>query len=117
MGAIILYNGIIICDRATIANTFNKYFTSIGPELAKHIETPPGISILDYMGKRNERSMFLTPTDKEEVIRTVNSCGNKYSADCNDIMTSLVKNVIECISEPMTHICNLPFKLGVFPLK
>ena len=61
-------NGIIIGDRTTIANTFNKYFTSIGPELAKHIETPPGISILDYMGKRNERSMFLTPTDKEEVI-------------------------------------------------
>ena len=112
-------NGINTGDRTTIANTFNKYFTCIGPELAKHIETPPGISVLDYMGKLNEHSMFLTPTDKEEVICTVNSCGNKYLTDCDDITMSLVKNVIEHISEPMTHIqvCNLSFKCGVFPHK
>ena len=91
-------NGIINGDRTTIAKTFNKYFTSIGPELAKHIETPPGISVIDYLGKRNERSMFLTPTDKEEITPTVNSCGNKYSADCDGITMSLLKNVIECIS-------------------
>ena len=61
--------------------------------------------------------LFLAPTDKVEVIRTVNSCGNKYLADCGSIMMSLVKNVIECISEPMTHICNLSFKCGIFPHK
>ena len=59
------YNGITVGDRHTIANTFNEYFTSIGPELAKQIEMPLAITVLDFMGKRNERSMFLTPTDKE----------------------------------------------------
>ena len=38
-------NGIIIGDRATMANTLKKYCTCIGPERAKHIET--GISVLD----------------------------------------------------------------------
>ena len=103
-------NDIIIGERTTIGNTCNKYLTSIGSELAKHIEIPPVISVLDYLGKRNERSMFLTPTDKEEVIRSVDSCGNKYSADCDGI-----KNVIECISEPL--ICNMSFKCSVFPHK
>ena len=28
---------------------------------------------------------------------------------------SLVKNLIECISEPVIHICNLSLKHGVFP--
>ena len=61
--------------------------------------------------------MFLTPTDKEEVIRTINSCGNKSLTDCKGVTTKIVKNVIKCISESVTHICNLPFKYGVFPHK
>ena len=28
-----------------------------------------------------------------------------------------LKYIIECISEPMTHICNLSLKFGVFPHK
>ena len=71
-------NDFIISERATTANKFNKYFRSIEPEFTKNIGTPTGISVLGYVGKRNERSMLLTPTDKEEVIRTVNSCGNRY---------------------------------------
>ena len=69
------------------------------------------------MGERNERSMFLTPTNKNEVICTVHSCGNKTSADCKGITMSLIKNVIECISEPVNHICNLSFKHGDYPHK
>ena len=96
---------------------FNEYFTSIGPELAKQIETPSGVSVLNYTGKCNKHSMFLTPTDKEEVIRMVNSFRNKSLTDCNGVMMKLVKNVIKCISEPVTRICNLSFKYGVFPHK
>ena len=55
--------------------------------------------------------------DKEEVIHTVNSCGNKSSTDCNGITMKLLKNMIKCISEPVTHICNLSFKYGIFPQK
>ena len=36
-----------------MTNTFNKYFTSIGAYQAKHIETPPGITVLYYKGKHN----------------------------------------------------------------
>ena len=61
--------------------------------------------------------MFLTPTDKEEVICTVNSCGNKSLTYCNGVTTKLVKNGIKYISEPVTHICNVSFKYGVFPHK
>ena len=68
------------------------------------------------MGKRYEHYMFLTPTNTEEVT-PVNSCVNKYLTDCDGIKMSLVKNAIECISEPMTCIYNLSFKCGVFPHK
>ena len=59
--------------------------------------------------------MFLTPNNKNEIIRTVHSCGTKTSAD--SITMSLVKNVIECISQPVIHICNLSIKHGFFPHK
>ena len=110
-------NGSIIGDRPIIANMFNKYFTNVGPEVAKNVETPTGLSVLDYMGEQNKCSMFLTPANKNEVIRTVHSCGNKTSGDCNGITMSLVENVIECISEPVTHACNLSFKHSVFEIK
>ena len=53
---------------------FNNFFVNVGPELSQKITAPANVSIYDYMGNRNEHSIFLTPVDEEEVIRTVQNC-------------------------------------------
>jgi hypothetical protein len=59
--------------------------------------------------------MFLERVEEKEILDIVKNCKNKQSTDLNDIDMSLVKLVIEGISKPLTHICNLSFQTGSFP--
>ena len=94
---------------------FNGFFTNVGPDLAKHITAPDDSSIFDYMQNRNENYMFLTHVDESEVSRVVESCKNKLSTDSNGLSMYIVKRINATIVTPITHICNLSFKNGIFP--
>ena len=39
----------VIKSKENIANMFNKFFTSVGPDLAKQINPPVGASVFDYL--------------------------------------------------------------------
>ena len=110
-------NGATISNKTDIANLFNNFFTNVGPDLANKIITPDGASIYDYMLNQNDNCMFLTPVDEMEVSRVVNRCKNKYSTDANELSMYVVKRIFVNIVTPVTHICNLSFKNGVFPEK
>lgn len=46
----------------------------------------------------------------------VNKYNNKLSADCNDRYDySIVKKVTDYIGSPLTYLCNLSFRTGIFP--
>lgn len=62
-------------------------------------------------------SMFIRGTDEKEILDTVKSFKSKKSTDWNGIDMSMVKNMIECVVKPLTHICNQSLKTGVFPRK
>lgn len=99
-----------------VADSFNNFFVNIGPELAGKI--PDTRSDGEHMGKlgnSNPCSMFLNVVEEKEVLNIVKKCKSKKSTDCNDIDMSLVKQVIEGIAKPLTHICNLSFQTGTFP--
>ena len=53
--------------------------------------SPANISIYDYMGDRNERNIFLSPVNEDEVIRVVRMCANKNSSDAG-LTTDYVKH-------------------------
>ncbi len=59
--------------------------------------------------------MSLGTVDKKEVIDIVNKCMSKISTDGDDIDMCLKKKIIEGIVDPLTHICNLLFKMRKFP--
>ena len=88
---------------------------NVGPELSKNITVPPNTSIFDYLGDRNERNIFLTPVNEDEVIRVVSNCANKGSSDSDDISMNNVKHVITSIAKPLAYICSISFTTGVFP--
>lgn len=61
--------------------------------------------------------MFLIAVSEKEIIDIVKKCKNKMSTDCDDIDITVVKRVIEGISQPLSFICNLSFQTGKFPHK
>ena len=90
----------------------------LAPNLAKNIPLPKNdTTIYDYLEENTEHTMFLSPADDLEIIRTVQNCKNKRSTDFNDISMNLLKKVISLIVRPIGHICNVSFQTGVFPNK
>ena len=53
-----------------IANAFNDYFINIEPTLANNIPKTTKSSA-DYLNATNNNSMFITPTDTEEILSIV----------------------------------------------
>ncbi len=101
-----------------VVNSFNEFFVSVGPDLAKKI---PDLVTSEEQNnnliERNLNSMFLTTVDEKEIMDIVSKCTNKKSTDCGDIDMSIVKCVIEGIVKPLAYICNLSFQTGTFPNK
>lgn len=106
-------NSKIISDEEDIVNRFNNFFVNIGPELAKEIKMVN--EPLENLIETNPKSMFLTPTDENELLKIIKACSNKTSQDHNGIDMRTVKYVGEAITKPLTHICNLSFQSGKFP--
>ena len=87
-----------------MANEFNKFYTNISSNVAKHITNSGGnFSIYDYLGGRIGNCLYLKPTDEEEVINTVKACTRKKSTDFEDISMDIVANVIPIKSKPLTQ--------------
>lgn len=103
-----------ITDQKQIANGFNNFFVNVGPNLAAKIPNNCG-SVSKYLGDKNMNSMFLTNVSELDILNTVRDLSNKNSTDCNGISMSLVKFIINDISEPLLFICNQSFSTGVFP--
>jgi len=109
-------NGNTITSDANIANLFNNFFVGVGPSLAKnipHVEQ----TFKDYMSDIVEGSIYLNPTDENEVFNIVNEAKNKYSCGHDNISMNLVKSIIGVILKPLVHIFNLSLMKGVFPNK
>ena len=62
------------------------------PNLAKHIPVPKNdTTMYDYLEENIEHTMFLSPVDDLEIIRTVQNCKNTRSTDFSDSSMSLLK--------------------------
>ena len=84
-----------ISENKAIAKGFNNYFTNVGFNLANNFSSPDkDVSIYDYLGEVCNGSMFLSPVDEQEIIRTVQQFKNKVSTDFTDINISMVKKVL-----------------------
>lgn len=66
-------------------------------------------------GDRNPNSIFLRAIEEKEILSIVSKCKNKMSTNWIEIDTTLVKEIIDGIVNPLTYICNLSYKTGTFP--
>ena len=104
-------NGICITDSLEIANCFNDYFVSVGPDLSKDI-----VSTTNPMSYINNcsNSIVLPPVTLAEVRQTVMSMKNS-SAGWDEFPALVAKQSIDSYIEPLTCLINRSFMDGIFP--
>ena len=105
-------------DPLDIANQFNSYFSNIGLNLANKI-SPTSTSFQDYLNYAfsPKDSIFLAPTDCDEIITLCNKLKSGTSSGCDDIKPDVIKSVSGLIAAPLSHIFNLSLSSGSVPTK
>ena len=106
-------NGKKVTNKNDIANHINEYYINIGPNLCKTLpknnESP-----LAYMNMRTQVSMFLYPTNVEEVTKFVTNL-SVSSHGWDEISAKVIINAADILSKHLTFLCNLSLQSGIFP--
>ena len=101
-------------EREAMAESFNDFYVNIGNTVEKKI--PQGKShFTDYLTKRNTEMLLLKPVDEDEVTGIVSSLKKSKACGPASIPTSILKNNIDILVAPLTHIINSSFIEGSFP--
>ena len=98
-------------DPNVIANGFNNFFVTIGPQLAKSIKSD--INPLSYVKSVN-KSMVLTDVTSTEVRNVIASLKNSSSGH-DEFPPFVGKSCVDAFIESLTHLINLSLRSGVFP--
>ena len=97
-----------------IANSFNKYFTSIGPDLANKIPFQNNNDYLHYLHGHNNTNIFFEPTAEDEVYLAFNRISSStagWDKFTKKILESITPNLLTCL----THIIHTSFVTGIVP--
>ena len=113
--SIISEEGVTLNDLSDIANSFNKYYVNVGPNLARNIgDSSFSNSQMPLMN--SHKSFFLFPTDNEEVERIIKLLKPKTSSGDDNISAKLLKQVSPGLIGPCVHIVNLSLSTGIVPV-
>ena len=74
-------------------------------------------SINSYLNKikRNDKSIYVSPTNESEVLSIIDKLANKNSTGWDGISNRIMKYIKHEIVSPMTKLINKSLELGVFP--
>ena len=102
-------------NKETIANGFGSYFANVGRQFADAI--PKANKQPSHYTKcaPNLHSLYLFPTDTNEISKILGKCANKKSAGDDGISLVLLKQLSSTISYPIAKLVNMSFEQGVFP--
>jgi len=104
----------IVTNEETIAEAFNDFYVNIGRNLSKTIPNVDNIVPESYITQENRESIYLKPTDKEEVESVIIQLKDS-SAGYDDIVPKVVKLSYTFYLEALVHIFNLSITQGIFP--
>ena len=110
------YNNRTIKDSKDIANSFNEYFSSIGPKLYEKIDVSGQDKSYDEYLTNSVTSQFsFTPVSENEILKIIKSLKNKKSYGIDGISNVLIKPISNEIVKPLTLIINQSLETGIFP--
>ena len=99
-----------MANNKKIKNTFNKYFVSIGPQIARGLagDTNPLLHV-----KAINNSMVMLDITTMKVKNVFNSSKNA-SPGPDEFPAFMRKECLESIIDSLTHLINISFRPGVF---
>ena len=99
-----------------IANSFNAYFSSIGPSLSENIDVS-GLdkSYDEYLTSSVDTQFSFTPISENETLKIIKNLKNKSSYGVDGISNVLLKSISNEIVKPLTLIINQSLETGIFP--
>ena len=109
-----LDNGDTITNPYDISYTFNNYFASIAETTKKSIKYAHK-HFLDYLSNESDSTIFLQPTDKEEIANIIYSPNSSKASVPNSIPYRILFLLKNDISKQLADLFNLSFLTGVFP--
>ena len=98
-----------------IANHFNKFFCKIGQSLADKVNRAGNENPIKYLNNRINESIFLTPTNFQEISRIISSLKNSSSFGPDGISSFFLKIASDVVSFPLSIFFNLFIEQGCFP--
>ena len=101
-------------DPVQKTNKFNNFFTSIGPSLANNIP-PFHVPYEQFLIGSYASSFFLSPTSTSEVSSVIFSLKKSKSEGHDGLQISPIKESIDLLEFPLSHVYNLSLSTGVFP--
>ena len=112
----ITIDNLLITNQQEIANKFAEFFSTVGPSFARKIGSPAKV-ITDYNKKipLNKMSLYMYPTNSEEIKSVINNMLNKTSTGYDGISNKLLKGIKSSILNPLTIIFNQSMSQGIFP--
>jgi hypothetical protein len=105
----------IISKPTEITEKLNMYFTSIVEELVKQNINRWSYKNLQHEIRHCPNSKFIPPVTEEGVVSLTKSLKGKHTVGYDDIPENLVKQCMQLIKGPLTHIYNLLLNSCVFP--
>ena len=109
--------GCVIKGPTKVAENFNTYFTNIAEKLKSDNQQNSHNNLTDhkiFMENPSTNSIFLNPTDPEEVMKTIDTLKNKSTSDTK-ICALKAANKTPIISIILSNIINSSFETGYFP--
>ena len=107
-------NGDTITNPYDTANTFNNYFASIAETTKRSIKYLHK-HFSDYLSNESSSTIFLQPTDKEEIANIISSLNSSKASGPNSIPYRILFLLKNDISKQLADLFNLSFLTGVFP--
>jgi hypothetical protein len=107
-------NNVTVNSPTEIANTFNKFFTEAGVNMANSVNetsVPPE----EFLGDTLAPEFQLGQTSPAEIVNIIRSFESKTSSDIDGISVGLLKEIALEISFPLAHIFNQSLVTGTFP--
>ena len=105
----------VATDPKIITEKFNSYFINIVNDFLNKNNSIRTQQTFQHDIKTCPRSMFAPPVTEIEIEKIINKLKGKFSAGFDEIPEFLVKCCTHHIKKPLTHICNISLKSGIFP--
>jgi len=102
---------------ADIAKGFCDFFTNVGSKLSNQIPPSryPYTQYLTNLKLKSNSSIYLAPTDINEISCIIRLLKNKKSTGPDGISSILLKQLNEAICEPLVILINKSIENGIFP--